>query len=124
MPNNGAYANIKVRVINILSNSNINLVVNGKILEATRDNELIEDLKGLIINENDMIKISPNMMVDTNEVLANHLVTIGSFNKEELFYLTMRGLSLSSAKELLKKAFLTNIMSAYEKEKMEVKEVA
>lgn len=122
MPNDGAKANIIVRALNTKENSNLDIVVNGKILSDTKDNELVEDLKGLIIDDNETIKISPNMMVDTNEVLANHFVTIGTFNKEELFYLMSKGLSEESAKTLLKNAFLTNILSDYLVKKMEVKE--
>lgn len=122
MPNDGAKANIIVRALNTKENSNLDIVVNGKILSDTKDNELVEDLKGLIIDDNETIKISPIMMVDTNEVLANHFVTIGTFNKEELFYLMSKGLSEESAKALLKDAFLTNILSDYLVKKMEVKE--
>ncbi len=122
MPNDGAKANIIVRALNTKENSNLDIVVNGKILSDTKDNELVEDLKGLIIDDNETIKISPNMMAHTNEVLANHFVTIGTFNKEELFYLMSKGLSEESAKTLLKNAFLTNILSDYLVKKMEVKE--
>lgn len=122
MPNDGAKANIIVRALNTKENSNLDIVVNGKILSDTKDNELVEDLKGLIIDDNETIKISPNMMAQTNEVLANHFVTIGTFNKEDLFYLMSKGLSEESAKMLLKNAFLTNILSDYLVNKMEVKE--
>lgn len=120
----GSKANVSVRTINLENHSNLDVVCNGVIGAKTIDNELLENLKGLIIHEDDSIKISPIMMVDTNEVMANHLVTIGTFDKEELFYLKQRGLSEELAKKLLMDAFLTNIMSDFEKEKikMEVKE--
>lgn len=113
-----AKANVVIRAINLDKNSNLDIVCNGNIADNTIDNELTEDLKGLLVFNQDSIKISPNLMVETNEVLANHLVTIGTFNNEELFYLMMKGLSEKKAKKLLKNAFMTNILSDYEKEKI------
>ena len=108
---------IKLRVINKDKNSKVNIIVNGIICENTIDNELLEDLKGLVLYE-DEIKISPNMLVNTNEVLANHLVTVGSFRSEELFYLKSKGLSEYTAKRMLLEAFITNCLTDNLKEKM------
>ena len=98
---------IKVRLINKNSASKINLICDGYINKSTENNTFTEDLKGLIVN-NDYIKISPNIYVDTNNVLANHLVTISSFNPHELFYLNLKGISLNLAKEMLIKAFINS----------------
>lgn len=109
-----AYASIDVRAINTEDNSNLDIICNGYIKKDTKDNELVENLKGLITKNNDTIKISPKMMVDTNEVEANHLVTIGAFNKEELFYLRSRGLNEDRAKKILIEAFLKHGMKEEE----------
>ncbi len=105
-------AKIYVRIINKNKDSNINFICDGNIEAKTIDNNLLEDLKGLIL-DNDTIKISPNMQVATNEVMANHLVTVGSFNLEELFYLESKGLSRNRAKELLVDSFLKNILGEH-----------
>ena len=68
------------------------------------------------MRNNDTIKISPIMIVDTNEVLANHLVTIGNFNAEELFYLESLGLSEKMAKDMLIESFMKQNMSEVELE--------
>ncbi len=107
MLGNNNKAKITLRVINKNNHDNITVAVTGNIAKNTCDNELLEDLKGLILKE-DTIKICPNIEVDTNEVIANHLVTIGSFNKEDLFYLKTKGLSELTAKKLLLKRFLIN----------------
>jgi len=114
MIDNNSYASIDVRSINSKDNSNLDIICNGYIRKNTNANELVENLKGLIINDNDSIKISPNMMVDTNEVIANHLVTIGTFTKEELFYLKSRGLSEKTAKNILIEAFIKHGMKTPE----------
>lgn len=122
MDGNSSIATSKVRIINKTKNSNLDFVIDGVINKKTYDNELLEDIKGLILGD-DTIKISPNMDVKTNEVMANHLVTIGSFNKDELFYLKSRGLSKNKAQELLTRSFISNIINEDFKEriKMEVK---
>lgn len=104
---NNSKCNAKVRIVNATNKCNANLICDGIIKKNTKENELVEDLKGLMVNDG-TIKISPNMYVDTNEVLANHLVTIGSFNTEELFYLTSKGLTALAAKQLLLDSFISN----------------
>lgn len=113
---NRSFAKIKVRSINVDNNSKLNIICNGIILKDTIDNELIEDLKGL--EEYGSIKISPNMEVYTNEVVANHLVTLSSFNNTDIFYLTSKGLSENNAKKLLKLGFITQIFDKEFKEKI------
>lgn len=120
MPENGACSSVNVRAINTKDDDNLDIVCNGYINKDTKDNELLENLKGLIVNDGDSIKISPIMVVDTNEVIANHLVTIGSFNEEELFYLEALGLSEDMAKKILTQSFLKNNMSPIELEFLEL----
>lgn len=110
-------ANIHLRAINLNSASKLDVICNGKVYENTMNNELLEDLKGLILNH-DTIKISPNMFVDTNEVMANHFVTIGSFDEADLFYLKSKGISLEQAKRMLLNAFVMNGLSDVLKEKL------
>lgn len=107
--------NLKIRILNKTNNSNMNLICDGFINSKTKDNVLVEDIKGLIIN-NDTIKISPNIMIDTNEVLANHLVTISSFNPDDLFYLNTKGIATILAKKMLIKGFINSIIDEYFKD--------
>lgn len=121
MHGNRSKAKLKVRIINKSHEDKINLICNGIVLKDTCDNELLEDLKGLIIN-NDEIKISPNMEIYTSEVMANHLVTIGSYTSEDIFYLTSKGLSIDTAKKLLTSGFASQVCDDVNKKylKMEV----
>jgi len=119
MLGNNNKAIIKLRVINKTSDSNLDIICNGKVKENTINNELLEDLKGLIVST-DSIKISPNMEINTNEVIANHLVTIGSFNKDDLFYLKSKGLSEELARKILLKNFITSNLNDDFKEKIKM----
>jgi len=62
------------------------------------------------------------MLVSSENVEANHNVTISSVREDELFYLTTKGLSEDSAKDLLEKGFLINIFND-ENIKIKLKEI-
>ena len=60
-----------------------------------------------IINLNDKrCTINPILLIDENDVEANHSALIGKFSEEELFYLMSRGIDKESALNLLIKGFL------------------
>lgn len=62
-----------------------------------------------IINLNDKeCKINPNLLIEENDVVANHSAIIGKFSEEEIFYLMSRGISRKEATKLLIKGFLIN----------------
>lgn len=62
-----------------------------------------------IINLNDKeCKINPNLLIEENDIVANHSAIIGKFSEEEIFYLMSRGISRKEATNLLIKGFLIN----------------
>lgn len=108
---------------NILGNNNVSNILSRvtsksiskvivdatlNVLDGTFNNEVKEDLKGLEQN-NSSIKIIPNMLVASSEVIANHNVAIGNVDCDSLFYLTSKGISEDNAKKLLEKGFLISI---------------
>lgn len=86
----------------------------GKIEEKTQNNVFMEELKGLEL-ENQTITFLPDLIVNSNDVVANHNATIKCINEEELFYLKSKGLDEWTSKELIKNGFL-------KKKSQEVKE--
>lgn len=62
-----------------------------------------------IINlTNNTCSINPNLYIDEYDVIANHAAHIGTFDKQELFYLMSRGITHEDATNLLIKGFLLN----------------
>lgn len=98
---------INMRVIAESAEGNFNVVV--KAAENTINNEVIENLKG--INEDGTITFIPVLEVDTNMVEASHFATIGPLDKNQIFYLQSKGVSIKSACKLLKKSFLNSLFS-------------
>lgn len=77
----------------------------GLIKEKTEENEFLEELKGLCLKE-PSITFLPELIVDSDFVIANHNATIKCLDEEELFYLKSKGLDEENATTLIKNGFL------------------
>ena len=99
---NNNKSNIIISVIQNQGESQILEQINA--LENTKENEASESLKGLTCGGN--IVTLPNMQISTNNIVANHFVTISGFNNKELLYLQQKGIDLKTAKSLIKKGYL------------------
>lgn len=108
---NNNHSNINIR--NVSNKDNSKIIVDVYIKENTINNTALEDLKGLV--NGGFIHIEPNIICSSNEVVANHLTTIGTFNNTELEYLMSKGLSIESSKELLLKGFIYSNMDEFMK---------
>lgn len=106
---NANYTNSEVRIRAVEKSGSMVIKAEGKIFKQTIENNYLEDVKA-ITNENHSIKIMPNLLVETNSVLANHNATISYIKTSDLFYLTSRGIAESHAKELIKEGFLKGIL--------------
>ena len=80
------------------------IIINVEVAKDTINNIALEDLKG--INDGGLIHIEPNIKCYSNEVVANHLTTIGCLDKDMINYLMSKGISSCIAKTLLKKGFI------------------
>ena len=70
--------------------------------------------KNHIINlTNNKCIIKPNLFIDEDDVSASHGALVGTFSKEELFYLQSRGLTKDEAEKLLVKGILLKDMPKY-----------
>ena len=76
-------SNIKLRAIS--NKNNFKGIIDVNIHKNTLNNIALEDLKG--INNGGMVHIEPNIICLSNEVVANHLTTIGALYENMLSYL-------------------------------------
>lgn len=107
---------VNMRGINEKDGS-ILIKMNGIDDKNTKDNVINEYAK--IINKGDNANIIiPNLIVNTNEVMANHGASIGTIDKDELFYLKSKGLNEKDASNLLEDGFILSIMDDENKEKI------
>lgn len=97
---------VKGRVLS--DSSEVSLTVEGEIFKGTLNNVYTEDIKGLNLN-NGFVKIVPNLLVSTDNVLANHLVSISDIRKDEVNYLMQKGISYNAARDIIINTFINNI---------------
>lgn len=102
--NNESYINIR----NICNKNKSEIIINVEIKENTINNIALEDLKG--INNGGMVHIEPNIICLSNEVIANHLTTIGGVDKNSLNYLMSKGINEEKSKKILLKGFIYSNM--------------
>ena len=99
------------------SNSKFYYNIDGKIDKDAINSKLDESSKIINFSDGDS-KIVPNLIVDNNEVIANHSAFIGKFEDEKIWYLNSRGIEKNEAFRLLVKSILLGGMNLdYEKEK-------
>lgn len=81
--------------------------------DASQNNKIIN------LTDNECI-IKPNLYIDEYDIVANHSAWIGSFNKDELFYLQSRGITKEEAIRLLINGFLTSKLNTTKEQKEEI----
>lgn len=105
--------NAKNTSSNVINNAvNIN---NGKIIFDVTG-LVPKTMSGSTLNQNNRIvsfnqnkcQINPNLLIDEDDVSANHSAFVGQFSYEELFYLQSRGIRYDDALKLLIRGFLFN----------------
>ena len=101
-------SNIVVRVVQNSGHSEILEQINVK--KKSNNNEATESLKGLVCGG--AITTLPNMEISSMGIMANHFVTISSYDEQEIFYLMSKGLSRSSAQQLIKNGYLFSGMDS------------
>ena len=95
---------IRVRVVSE-PNSYTYLKTVGILESGYTNNEFLEDIKYLNEYPGQIVCL-PELLVASDDVIANHNMTCASFDTEMLFYLESRGLTKSRAKELMRNSFL------------------
>lgn len=93
-----------------MNNSKLNFIINSKILKSSINVDTNQDSKIILMGENNCL-IKPNLLVDNNNINANHSAYIGHFKEQEVFYLKSRGIKENEVFRLLAKAFLIGNMN-------------
>lgn len=101
---NNNKSNIKIRVVSE-KYSHINMKLTGIIESNTKNNDYTEDIKYLNLYPETIICL-PELIVNSNDTVANHLMSVGNVSEEELFYLESRGINKKDSIEMIKRGFL------------------
>ncbi len=97
---------------------------NGKILVAGTSHvfkgaiksNAQQNAKIMVFDESSDATAKPVLKIDENDLQASHGAVVGKINDEHLFYLTSRGLSVETAKELITWGYLKPILEGFKEE--------
>ncbi len=117
-------ANIKSNNINCEINvkavtkeqGSLEIIATGDIVPNIKKIKYLENLRILALNDEENI-IIPNLFVSSNNLEALHNATISRPSKEEIFYLTSKGLSSKKAQDLIMRGYLINNLKLKEEQK-------
>jgi len=102
-----------------LQNGSMKFYVNG-IVDKNLKDVVCNQVNQIVEMENGSSIIIPNLLIDTNEVIANHSAYISKFREEELFYLQLRGINKDDCYNLLKINFVLSKLNISEKLQEEI----
>ena len=90
--------------------------------EKIINNNLIEDIKVLLINDEESI-IIPNLLVSSNEIEVNHAATISGIDQDYLFYLNSKGISNEAAEKIIKNGYLISNLDVTKEQKERIEKM-
>ncbi len=70
--------------------------------------------KNILLSDEAQARVQPQLRIDADDVACTHGATVGQLEKDELFYLTSRGLSKEVARFLLTYGFAEEILEGVE----------
>lgn len=111
----GTLSDTFIRGIN--ESGNVNITLNGIAMEKCQD-AVINEYAKVINTSSKANTLIPNLIVNTNEVTANHGVSIGSIDEEELFYLMSKGITKQNAIKIIEEGFILSIMDSEIRERI------
>lgn len=94
---------------------------NAKIEKGCSKSVAHQQTKGLTLSKQAKIKALPNLYIDEYDVIANHACSIGSINKEDLFYLMSRGMNQEEASTIIVMGYVQPILDHIEDDMLKEK---
>lgn len=115
---NSSYDDSKIR-INVYSygfdKSKTNIFLSSSINSNAKNNDIIQNIFGLILSGESIISGQPILKIQTEQVIAKHSLKIGTLDKNELFYLNTKGFSEKNAKKIIIDTMLKRLLHNNEK---------
>lgn len=96
----------------------VRITMNGTVAGNTKGN-VIEEYAHILNKSRLSNIIIPNLIINTNEVEANHGVTIGQISEDELFYMMSKGINRSTATKIIEEGFIKEGLDLDVKEKIQ-----
>ena len=88
-----------------LNDSDLKFIINSNVLDGCVKSVLNQNTRIVTMGECNA-KIEPNMYIDLDDVEAKHGSVIGTFRKEQVFYLMSKGINYNDTLKLLIKGYI------------------
>lgn len=99
-------------------NNKLSYTINTIVPKDYTNVKTSQDSKIIVLKDNNAT-IKPNLLIDNDDIEANHAAYIGKFNEEKIFYLMTRGINKKNATDLLVRSFLIGDMDlSYEQKEI------
>ncbi|MBC7174451.1 MAG: SufD family Fe-S cluster assembly protein, partial [Polyangiaceae bacterium] len=72
--------------------------------------EAHQENRNLLLSDSAVVNTKPHLRIDTDDVICSHGATVGSLDREQLFYLRARGVPEAMARAMLTFAFLKALL--------------
>jgi len=95
------------------------LDVTGKIEKGAHRSNATQNNRILTLSENHKAVVLPQLLIDDNDVVAGHAMTMGQIDENQLYYMESRGMPKNVALQLVTLGYLTPIAYLFEGEQRE-----
>ena len=101
----------KVMVVGVVSNG-ADLKVRGLVGvgKKIKGAEMRLEMRLILMDKKSRVEVEPDLEIAVEEVKASHAATVGTIDKEELFYLMSRGLKREEAEKLWLKGWIEKVV--------------
>ena len=97
-------------------NGKITVAGTSHVFKGAVKSKAQQNSKIMVFDESSDATAKPVLKIDENDLEASHGAVVGKINDEHLFYLTSRGLSVETAKELITWGYLNPILEGFKEE--------
>lgn len=84
----------------------------GHIAKGGAEAEATQESRILMMSDKGRGDANPILLIDHDDVIANHAASIGQLNEEDIFYLMSRGLTLREAEKFVARGFLEPVIQS------------
>ena len=78
-----------------------------KIEKGVREVESFLDMRGLMLDDESLVEIDPQLEIEANEVRASHAASVSAVPEESLEFLGNMGVDRKKGKEMVVEGFLS-----------------
>ena len=97
-------------------NSKLSVLGTSHVFKGAVKSNAQQNCRIMVFDEASDAIAKPILKIDENDLMASHGAVVGKINDEHMFYLTSRGLSEETAKELITLGYLNPILDGFKDE--------